>query len=516
MDGTPDRFAYRCLPLNIANAHGWELLNPRGFEAEWNGGSGVDAVTIRPDSGEPAGDLAVSLFGQGVVTFHVEGLFRTPPGFNLWVGGSPNAAKDGIYPLTGVIETDWSPYSFTMNWRFTRPGQVIRFDENEPFCFLFPVERGLLERFRTRIAPISEAPELGRQFSAWSASRDAFHARMEAETPARKSETWQKLYYRGLDADGEHGTPDHRAKMRLAEFEGAADFLVETTAPRPPPPPASLPSGEATPREAKLAWIMRSRQRLEALSTRARIERRIGISGQDFLDDYYAANRPVVLSGEMEGWPALETWTPEYLAAAVGEREVDVQAGRASDADFERSKTNHTVRMQFRDFVVKAAPPAHGNDIYLTAYNSGANCEALAPLQRDLGLIDKLLTREPGMMWIGPAGTFTPLHHDLTNNLFLQVVGRKRVFMVNSLDTPRLYNDRHVFSEVRDLTAPGILEAFPLLDGVRVHKIDLSPGDILFIPVGWWHQVLALDFSVSITHTNFRWPNDVHENHPTF
>ena len=88
--------------------------------------------------------------------------------------------------------------------------------------------------------------------------------------------------------------------------------------------------------------------------------------------------------------------------------------------------------------------------------------------------------------------------------------------MVNSLDTPRLYNDRHVFSEVRDLTAPGILEAFPLLDGVRVHKIDLSPGDILFIPVGWWHQVLALDFSVSITHTNFRWPNDVHENHPTF
>ena len=40
MDGTPESFAYRCLPLNIANAHGWELLNPCAFDACWNGGDG--------------------------------------------------------------------------------------------------------------------------------------------------------------------------------------------------------------------------------------------------------------------------------------------------------------------------------------------------------------------------------------------------------------------------------------------------------------------------------------------
>src|SRR5271165_1161304 len=28
MDATPEAFAYRCLPLNIANAHGWEILPP--------------------------------------------------------------------------------------------------------------------------------------------------------------------------------------------------------------------------------------------------------------------------------------------------------------------------------------------------------------------------------------------------------------------------------------------------------------------------------------------------------
>ena len=36
MDATAERFAYRCLPLNIANAHGWEVPSPCSFEAYWN------------------------------------------------------------------------------------------------------------------------------------------------------------------------------------------------------------------------------------------------------------------------------------------------------------------------------------------------------------------------------------------------------------------------------------------------------------------------------------------------
>ena len=35
MDATDDRFAYRCIPLSIANASGWELLCPVTFEAWW-------------------------------------------------------------------------------------------------------------------------------------------------------------------------------------------------------------------------------------------------------------------------------------------------------------------------------------------------------------------------------------------------------------------------------------------------------------------------------------------------
>ena len=33
MDASNQGFAYRCLPLVIANAHGWEILSPASFEA---------------------------------------------------------------------------------------------------------------------------------------------------------------------------------------------------------------------------------------------------------------------------------------------------------------------------------------------------------------------------------------------------------------------------------------------------------------------------------------------------
>ena len=46
MDETPSNYAYRCLPINAANAHGWEMLCPVGFEATWNGGQEASDIEI--------------------------------------------------------------------------------------------------------------------------------------------------------------------------------------------------------------------------------------------------------------------------------------------------------------------------------------------------------------------------------------------------------------------------------------------------------------------------------------
>jgi len=523
MDATAEKFAYRCLPLDIANAHGWEVLNPCGVEAVWDGGNGTPAVATRPDAGAAPEDVPVSIFGNGVLTFHIEAIFRTPPGWNLFVTGSTNRMKDAIAPLGGVIETDWSPYTFTMNWRFTRPHQSVRFEAREPICFFFPVERASIEAFNPALKPLSDDPATAERFAAWSAARDAFHGKMQRDPGVLPSDRWQKHYYRGVDVAGESLVKDHKAKLRLKDFDRTATPGVA----RPPADDAALidrpaaPSGELAAAKLALArreWLLEVMEAQRALAPATMvIERRAGLSSQEFLDRYYAVGRPVILTGEMSDWPALERWTPEYLKAKIGEAVVEYQGGRTANPEFELDKEAHRRTAPFSAFIDTILAPGAGNETYLTAYNSAGNATALAQLEADMGPLDKFL--DPGggraMPWIGPAGTLTSLHHDLTNNLIAQVVGRKRVKLLPAAEAGKLYNHRHVFSEVPDLEAPDLdLRRFPLLRKARIYDVTLAPGEVLFVPVAWWHQVRSLDFSVTLTFTNFHWRNDMAQDFP--
>jgi hypothetical protein len=268
---------------------------------------------------------------------------------------------------------------------------------------------------------------------------------------------------------------------------------------------------------AKRDWLLRTRRKLARLSRQqSGLAAYQTITRQQFLDHHYAAHRPALIRGEMADWPALKRWTPQYLRDKIGSTPIQYQGGREKGENYERNKDAHARTMPFDAFIDLITQGDAGNDAYITAYNNKLNGEALKPLEDDLGFFDQILTRQVanpnGMMWIGPAGTFTPLHHDLTNNLLVQVVGRKRVILVSPDEWPNLYNDRHVFSMVKDLAA--IEESFEAARDIGALAFDLEPGDALFIPIAWWHQVRSLDFSVSITYTNFLWPNDFHSDYP--
>ena len=217
MENTDQRYAYRCLPLNIANVHGWEILCPSGFSAIWNGGKQLQDITVTPDPGTPA--PAISHFGHGVLTFHIPCLFRSEPGIDLMVQGPVNRPKDAITPLSGVIETDWAPYSFTMNWLFTRATTPVRFEAGEPYCHIFPVRRGELESIEPELRVLSENPDLKSQHGDWTAKRNQFNRDLKQPGSQAQAEKWQKLYYRGVGPDGERiVVEDHRTRVKLKPF----------------------------------------------------------------------------------------------------------------------------------------------------------------------------------------------------------------------------------------------------------------------------------------------------------
>jgi len=215
MDNSPDRYAYRCLPLAIANTHGWELLNTQTFQAKWTGNNTVDDIIFATRDGKQP-PLVGSHFGEGVLTFSIPCLFRTPPGYDLWVMGPSNAIKPNIQALNAVVETDWSPYTFTMNWKFTTPNAVVTFEEDEPIATIFPVKRGEIETFNPVLRRPDDDPELWSAFKAWSASRNEFNADLKVEGSEAQRKKWQKAYMTGPD---EPITPPHRSKLRLRDLK---------------------------------------------------------------------------------------------------------------------------------------------------------------------------------------------------------------------------------------------------------------------------------------------------------
>jgi hypothetical protein len=218
MAATDRRFANRCLPMLIANQCGWLILNSHKVQAVWNGGVLPADIALTTLAGEGASPVSTH-FGYGILTWTVPYLFRTPPDWNLWARGPANLPKDGVQALEGVVETDWSVATFTMNWKMTRPGHAVTFDVGEPVCLLVPQRRGELEAFHPYTVPISDDPELRARYEHWMQGRGEFNAALPDPESDAARRGWQKDYFQGRDPRGRRA-PRHQSRLALRPFPG--------------------------------------------------------------------------------------------------------------------------------------------------------------------------------------------------------------------------------------------------------------------------------------------------------
>jgi len=242
MEASPNRAAYRCLPMNIANQAGWVIANPVEFTALWDGGLGPQnvyldfggagqatpiglassVITVGGYGARPPDARVSSQFGNGVITFSLPYLFRTPEGVNLWVKGLSNYIKDGAQPLEGIVETDWLAATFTMNWKLTRPAYHVRFERGEPICMVVPVARSLAESLEPVCVPLASQPELQEQYQEWAQARAEFNRALLAGHPEAHRLGWQKEYMAGVMMDGTPA-PTHQTHLGLKEFQRLED-----------------------------------------------------------------------------------------------------------------------------------------------------------------------------------------------------------------------------------------------------------------------------------------------------
>ncbi len=161
--------AYHCLPLVIANQWGWQVLCPTDVEVTWDGSPDPGGLRVAVD---PSYASAIkSQFGSGIVTFSPPWLFRTSPGWDLYVKGPSNRWKVNCVALEGVVETWWLNYTFTLNWKLVEPGTVV-FAKGESLAQLLPVPHETFVNARAIEAPIGLVePEAGQELLQWRERR---------------------------------------------------------------------------------------------------------------------------------------------------------------------------------------------------------------------------------------------------------------------------------------------------------------------------------------------------------
>ncbi|HEY6314162.1 MAG TPA: cupin-like domain-containing protein [Streptosporangiaceae bacterium] len=202
-------------------------------------------------------------------------------------------------------------------------------------------------------------------------------------------------------------------------------------------------------------------------------------------------------------------WTPAYLKSKAGDELVEIMANRDADPHYEVHSERHRELIRFADYVDMVYSGRVTNDYYMVANNGFLRRPGTRALLADFTVfpeyLDPVTASQQCFFWFGPAGTVTPLHHDGCNILACQVAGRKNFRLVPASQWPLTYTDARFFSGI-DAEKPD-LSGRPGFDQATVLDVILEPGDVLFIPVGWSHQVRTLEPSMMISFTNFLFPN---------
>jgi hypothetical protein len=262
--------------------------------------------------------------------------------------------------------------------------------------------------------------------------------------------------------------------------------------------------------QRKLESVVGNMQKLWETSPRyGVVEKRPSPSRDEFIERYVQGCRPVVLTDVARDWPASTRWSPADHKRRFGHLTVEIQDGRNADPRYEENKLEHRRMVPLGPFVDRVLAGGPTNDYYMTANNEALRRPEFAPLLSDIGRLpavcDPAQLPQRSSFWFGPAGTLTPLHHDTIMLFHTQVVGRKRWRLISPLETPKLYNYNNVFSPI-DVDRPD-LHRYPLFGQVTMLDVVVEPGETMFLPLAWWHQVVSMDVSLSFSYTNLDVPN---------
>jgi len=238
------------------------------------------------------------------------------------------------------------------------------------------------------------------------------------------------------------------------------------------------------------------------------IDRVSGLPHREFVRQYLMPQRPVIVTGAIAHWPAIDRWTPEFFRERYGSTKVEIDKQNWLLADYIDAMSNSTPNSPapyLRNVLLEKWLPELMADI-----SPLPNC--IEPNWLDSRLFPSSESMRFLEIYIGGAGVRFPiLHYDglYTHAWLMQIFGTKRYVVYPPEQSELMYRKTGIESNksfIEDIEQPD-LERFPLFEKAVPTVFDLFPGETLFVPSGWWHTVKVLTPSITISVNAANRPN---------
>lgn len=257
--------------------------------------------------------------------------------------------------------------------------------------------------------------------------------------------------------------------------------------------------------------------------------------------------QPVVLKNAVKNWRPCNFWSPAYLKTALEQAFDWLQVLEASDnkhfvdnSDFttrrailpgefiyhvfsnqevsvsdeetEKTKKEQCFRDKKRLYLrTLSMPDALYPDIAAADQIQSLRSKIYFTRDPQTDSVDefasKVFRQDTMQLWVGTSGNITPLHYDRNHGLLAQILGDKSVILFSHEQTSSLYPfpsyslkshlSRINFRNMKDEAE--LLDSFPKFSRAQPYSCVISPGDILYTPPFWWHDVTSRENCVSVT-----------------
>jgi hypothetical protein len=217
------------------------------------------------------------------------------------------------------------------------------------------------------------------------------------------------------------------------------------------------------------------------------------VSKKDFKESWIKTNKPVLIKGLLDQTPASK-WDLNFLEKEIGHFKVKV---------FDSQHKNRTAYLRGDHYV------SMNHMLHLIRENKPSDLRMFVnpilsknkKLAKEIPCPDFFTCRFqlPNMMFLGGKGTVVPLHYDFMydDGLLLQLFGRKEIILVEPKQAHLLYRIPFNSTSMVNLFQLDVSD-YPALKKLKAYRVTLDHGDTIFIPSGYWHQMIYTDASLSI------------------